>query len=254
MPKGFGYLGRLYICFQLCMHRPVNFAGHAAGFKLSVGATVRAGDMRPRAVAHPPEPSALSSHAPPSSHTVSHCRALVYVHQDVQPPLACLWCLSTLHLCLHSITRPSFMCTFPPTLTCFTPPTCRHDPHSHVPSSTWAMPHRTLDPCPFTSRPTLLHVTHTLVSATAPTTSLPMHPSCLHVSCPCPGHLSPRWASVPMHPDHALCPFPHYLRPRPFLHTSGPPIFTSCCTIPMPDESMPLSSILTHSVIWPMLL
>ena len=35
MPKGFEYVGRLYIRFQLCVHRPSDLARCAASFKLS---------------------------------------------------------------------------------------------------------------------------------------------------------------------------------------------------------------------------
>ena len=124
-------------------------------------------------------------------------------------------------------------------------------PHPrHVPLSTWAMPHHTLDPCPFMSCPMLLHVTHTLISAAMPAVSLPMRSGCLHVSQPRPRHLSPCWTSVPMHSGHASCCHPHSLHPGPFLHASACPIFT----LGHPDKSTPSSSILTHSIIWPILL
>ena len=111
-------------------------------------------------------------------------------------------------------------------------------PHPRrVPSFTWATPHRTLDPCPFMSHPTLLRVTHTLISGTTPAASLSMCSGHLHVSCPCLRHLLPCRASVSMHPGHALCHRPHYPCPGPFLHASNPP--SSCQAVPRPCPTSP---------------
>ena len=93
MPKGSGYVGRVYICFRMCVHGPVDLArldAHvllSAGFKLSVEfphslchalddqdevvlIAVRAlGDMRSSAVTHAHAPSAEGFAAAAKAHS-----------------------------------------------------------------------------------------------------------------------------------------------------------------------------------------
>ena len=93
MPKGSGYVGRVYIHFQMCVHGPVDVAGLdvrvllSAGFKLSmefpcslchalddqdevVLIAIRAlGDMRSSAVAHAHAPYAEGIAATAKAHS-----------------------------------------------------------------------------------------------------------------------------------------------------------------------------------------